>query len=184
MKAYSNHTITATMATWLRWGAGTLLTLAALIVGLLMFWRINERATLPISASDSFVRHAAGMIESCRACRDEWIAAHTVQPVVAVPAQRPQTIAVLPVSRADTLIASCRACRDERIAAQAVQLAITVPAQRPPTSSAPAISHVTGSITSCRVCRDEWLAARSPIIPTGGGAFEQPEEYFRTSGPR
>jgi hypothetical protein len=133
MKAHHNYTTAMKTAIRLRWGTATLLLLAALLVGLLLLLSTNWQSTLPTSTSASFIRHVDEPIASCRACRDEWVAAHLVQSVSAVSAQQ-------------------------------------LPA--------------TGSLTSCRACRDEWIAAQSPIIPTGGVTFEQPEELFRTAGPR
>ena len=118
MKAYHNYTTAMTTAVRLRWGMATLLILAALVVGLMLALRTNGQSIIPTSPSNSAVRHAAVPIASCRACRDEWVAAQAVQPAVAVAAQRPQAAAVLSISRANAPIASCRVCRDEWVAAQ------------------------------------------------------------------
>ena len=147
MKAHSNYTTTLATVTWLRHGAALSLALAALILGLILLWRTNGPLTLPISASDSFTRPTSGPIASCRACRDEWVAARAA-----------------PAALVDPTNGASQQLRG-------------VSAQRP-------VSHANSSIDDCRVCRDEWIAAQSPSMPTGGVAFDQPEELFRTSGPR
>jgi hypothetical protein len=188
MKAHGNYTTTVMTAIWLRLGATALLTLAALILGVMVLWRTNGQATLPTSTSDSFARHVSDPIAPCRACRDEWVAAQAAPATIIESTsgadQRPQSADALSVSRANALIASCRACRDEWIAAQAVQPAVALPAQRPRAPGATTVFRTAGPITSCRACRDEWLAAQEAIIPTGGVTFDQPEEYIRISGPR
>jgi hypothetical protein len=133
MKAQHNYTTLVRTATWRRAGLAALLTLAALLVGLMLLGRTNGQSPLPTSTSAAPVRHISAAFVSCRMCRDEWAAAQMVQPVRVVSLRHLQA---------------------------------------------------TGALVSCRACRDEWLAAQSPSIPTGDVTFEQPNESFRTSGPR
>jgi hypothetical protein len=129
MKAYHNYTTAMKTAIRLRWGTTTLLILAALIVVLMLRLSTNGRSTIPASPSASFVHHAAEPIASCRACRDEWVAAQRVQSmpaVIAAPAstilRQPAVVRTSPVFRAAEPIASCRACRDEWITAHENQM--------------------------------------------------------------
>jgi hypothetical protein len=126
MKLHSNYTTAMRTAIRLRWGTATLLILAALIVGLILFLTTNGQSTVPTSASDSFVRHTAEPIASCRACRDEWVAAQmgpaAIRTATGHSVRQPQTVGRLSISRAAEPIASCRACRDEWVAAQGNQV--------------------------------------------------------------
>ena len=75
MKAYHNYTTAMTTAIRLRWGTAILLTLAALIVGLMLLLSSNKQSTTSTSTSASSVRHVSEALVSCRACRDEWVTA-------------------------------------------------------------------------------------------------------------
>jgi len=123
MKAYHNYTTTMTTAIWLWRGAAVLLTFTALILGLMVLWRTNGQSALPLATSDSFTRHAAEPIASCRACRDEWVAAQAA-PITASTSGtigRPQSMVMPTVSHAAGPITPCRVCHDEWIAAQTIQ---------------------------------------------------------------
>lgn len=123
MKACSNYTTTLMTATWFR-GSAALLIFATLILGLMALWRTNGQSDLPLVTSSSFARQGSSPIAACRACRDEWAAAHMVQPALAlaIPAQRPQATRAITKFRANSSIGACRVCRDERIAAQSLAM--------------------------------------------------------------
>ena len=119
MKAYHNYTTAMTTAIRLRWGTAILLTLAALIVGLMLLLSSNKQSTTSTSTSASSVRHVSEALVSCRACRDEWAAAQAAQPVGSAATSHTQAIHAPATARATGLLASCRACRDEWVTAQA-----------------------------------------------------------------
>jgi hypothetical protein len=117
MKAHTNYTTPVTTATWHRQGAALLLAGMAPILGLMLLWRANGHLALPAVTSNAIARPASGPIASCRACRDEWVAAQSAPAPIAASTRG---VSVRPQS-ASVPIGSCRICRDEWIAATTAQ---------------------------------------------------------------